>query len=249
MEISSNQNSITQVVSLLKSFERQEISLSRLTDLLASAKYAFIEPSSLWLQQYDSYWSSLEDYNALTIETGGTIVKSFRIRKARGVAKKFRRFLEEKSNWPRWEANTCICKGISRSPHTFVTVSDVENLECAMKIEDIRFPEMRRDLLYYLKLVEDIGSDPESLKTATEDLEYLVHFFFDDTELAINPSEYLGLVLISQLEIEALKGFGSAFNDYIDKTSPGKNPLIFQKNLYWARVKTSALKALHDLHQ
>jgi hypothetical protein len=96
----------------------------------------------------------------------------------------------------------------------------------------IKFPEMRAEMLNYLDLVGKIRRDQEALN-ATENLEYIVHYFFDDTEVAQKPDEYIGITLISKEEVSVIGIFGKLLNEYLEKFSPGTSPLRFEDGEEW----------------
>lgn len=96
----------------------------------------------------------------------------------------------------------------------------------------------------YLDLVEKIKRNQES-PSAAEDLEYIVHYFFDDTELAKKADEYIGVILISKDEALAIGKFGELLDEYLDKFSPGASPVIFEDGEDWKVIKIAARQALN----
>ena len=116
----------------------------------------------------------------------------------------------------------------------------------AMNTSTIKFPEMRAEMLDYLDLVGRLQQDQES-PSAAEDLEYIVHYFFDDTELAQKPDEYIGITLISKEEVSVIRNFGKLLNEYLEKFSPGASPLRFEEGEEWKAIQTAAGLALYTL--
>lgn len=114
---------------------------------------------------------------------------------------------------------------------------------------NIKYPEMRRDLLYYLKLICDLNSNRSSVRSATEDLEYITHFFFDDTELATNADDYLGWVLKNKSETDAIRNLGQSLDVYIERVAPNDMPLVLTQGELWEAVRENARKALSVLSQ
>lgn len=53
---------------LLRSFQRGEISLSRLVVLLDSARANLLQPDASWQELYLGHWSKLEEVNALLLD-------------------------------------------------------------------------------------------------------------------------------------------------------------------------------------
>lgn len=111
----------------------------------------------------------------------------------------------------------------------------------------IQFPEMRAEMLNYLHLVGKIRQNQEA-PSADEDLEYIVHYFFDDTEVAKNPTKYVDVTLMPD-EVSVVGKFGDALNEYLEEVSPGNSPLRFVDGKEWQSVQTAALLALRQLEK
>ncbi|MEP3296564.1 MAG: hypothetical protein ABJO27_08810 [Pseudoruegeria sp.] len=101
-------------------------------------------------------------------------------------------------------------------------------------------------MLDYLAAVEQLNS-AQVAPSAAEDLEYIIHFFFDDTELAREASNCIGTILSSNEEARAIALFGKALNSYLNSTSPENSPVTFEENDDWKSVKDSAQNALNEL--
>ena len=90
----------------------------------------------------------------------------------------------------------------------------VEVMEPALK-----YPEIRENLRFYAKdLADNSWINRISDKNSSDNIDYIIHFFFDDTSLSENPSGYIGLALTGEAEVAAVKrltnGLDSLLNLY-----------------------------------
>lgn len=122
-----------------------------------------------------------------------------------------------------------------------------------MKPIKIDFPEMREELIEYIKGLSDLEYQKEywgkvhpTNPNFYDDFNQTIHFLYDDSNIAQDPDSWIGLVLISQEEssliktlnnqIECLfKSYGTKLSDEDYMNKPGwKNIISTSQKLYFA---------------
>ena len=75
----------------------------------------------------------------------------------------------------------------------------------------MKYPSMRKELIEYVRCLSDLSyqrdcSVKDICPTGTEhdELDYAIHFLFDDTELATNPRELVGWILEDETEVSLI---------------------------------------------
>ncbi|MEM9969625.1 MAG: hypothetical protein AAF762_00805, partial [Pseudomonadota bacterium] len=95
----------------------------------------------------------------------------------------------------------------------------------------LKYPNIRLELKEYLSTI--VEENDNYTKKIQINIGFIVNFFFDDTELASDPSSYIGIALHDCREASALVQFGEAFDAYLDAASPGDSPLEFKDGPEW----------------
>lgn len=76
----------------------------------------------------------------------------------------------------------------------------------------MRYSNMRMELIEHLRALSDYdyqidcwinGKCPDGIEH--DELDYLIHFIFDDTELAVNPKRLIGLLLKNENEANLIQ--------------------------------------------
>jgi len=75
----------------------------------------------------------------------------------------------------------------------------------------LKYPEIRDSLKFYAKdLADNSWINKISDESSSENIDYIIHFFFDDTSLSEDPSGYIGLALTGEAEAVAVKNYGDS---------------------------------------
>lgn len=118
------------------------------------------------------------------------------------------------------------------------------------KTSPVRWPHRRHSLVWYLYQLADpqfqqdkwIDGQPDGTGNLYG-FSFVVHFFFDDTDLAEHPETTLGDILLDELEVSAVGDVGCTLSQVYDQVGPGKADLDYISFPSWQKVVDSAHKA------
>jgi len=88
----------------------------------------------------------------------------------------------------------------------------------------MRYQNMRNELIGYLKGLSDreyqkrcwvLKNCPNGVEN--DELDYVVHFLFDDTQLGTNPESLIGYILKDDVEVEAIKSICYELDSIFEK--------------------------------
>ncbi len=120
----------------------------------------------------------------------------------------------------------------------------------------MKFPEMRKELVEYLEGLGDKTYQyscwvkkecPEGIEN--DELDYAVHFLFDDTNLSETPEELIGYCLSDANEAHAVKAVCSTLNDLFDRYGYDKTDEEYISFSEWGDVIDAANKAVDIIKQ
>jgi hypothetical protein len=115
----------------------------------------------------------------------------------------------------------------------------------------MKFPGMRKELIEYLEGLGDkvyqyscwVNKEcPKGIEY--DELDYAVHFFFDDTNLSETPEELIGYCLSNESEAHAVKAVCSALQYLFDKYGFEKTDEEYICCSEWDKVVDAANKAV-----
>lgn len=121
------------------------------------------------------------------------------------------------------------------------------------KWADLSYPNIRSDLLLFLKELSDVGFQGNYLNspdTAHDqfDIDEIYHFFFDDTDLAVDPEGCIGQILFDIDEVRVISGVTSALKKILaDLGDSGNDKFI--SHPYWENVIDNASCALKKISE
>ncbi len=115
----------------------------------------------------------------------------------------------------------------------------------------VQYPWRRTELLYYL----DILASPEKQRQiwlehifppgiVYSELDYAIHFLFDDTALADDPEVTVGDILLNQDEVAAIKAVTSAIDAVLNQLGIDKTQEKYLTSPEWYPVIEAAKAAL-----
>ncbi len=91
-------------------------------------------------------------------------------------------------------------------------------------MSELEFPSMRNELIDYLRGLSDRNhqhrvwvDEPHHENIDHENLDYAIHFLYDDTELAENPHETIGFILRDAKEAELVKSLVASLDRIFSK--------------------------------
>lgn len=108
-------------------------------------------------------------------------------------------------------------------------------------INSVRFPEMRANLHGFSESLSDeayqqrvwIERQPSPIRDSFTDV---VHFFYDDTTLAKNPDEWIGLILRDAAEVAAVKALTSAMDALFAELGTEQPDGVYVRASGWPQV-------------
>lgn len=118
----------------------------------------------------------------------------------------------------------------------------------------IDYPEMRDELIQILEALSDKnyqyscwvhGNCPEGVEH--DELDYSLHFLFDDTKLGEAPESTVGVILINDAEAVLLKELCSSIEIVLNKYGRELEDLDYIKTPEWSGVLLCAKRALDTI--
>lgn len=103
---------------------------------------------------------------------------------------------------------------------------------------DLRFPSLRAELLEYLA---DLAADDRLKKP--DDLDFVVHFLFDDTDLADPGRSTVGLVLFSEEERQSLLSLTQVIGVLVDELGDATTAKYVERPV-WHQIRRLARSSL-----
>ena len=114
----------------------------------------------------------------------------------------------------------------------------------------IRHPQRRHELLWYLFELASPSEQHERWilqKSRSpgqmEGFDFVVHFFFDDTDLGEHTDNELGYILIDELEVSAVGQVSKALNTVLKAVVGNQPDAVYLARAEWQRVIAAAIKA------
>ncbi len=120
-----------------------------------------------------------------------------------------------------------------------------------MEHTKLKYPEIRNNLKEYTRDLAnvDIGElwgGGEQGGNSSENIEYILHFFFDDTSFADDPSGYVGLALVDEDEARAVKQLVVSLNTLFDRYGTDLTDMEYVGKPEWDNV-TMRARCLLDM--
>jgi len=115
---------------------------------------------------------------------------------------------------------------------------------------ELKYPSMRDELISYLEGLSDPSYqykawvERTSPELSYDELNYTVHFLYDDTQLANDPDAWIGLVLKNKDEAQALKGVGNAIENVFEIYGLDLSDSEYLGKKEWACVVEASRHAL-----
>lgn len=105
----------------------------------------------------------------------------------------------------------------------------------------IKYPNMRDELRFYLKLLGTTTMENYSIERT---LEYAVHFFFDDTLLAEDPMCNCGIFLYNDEEATTIGKLCEEMAKIFDRIGWNESDKTYLRQEDWPKVRERAQRAL-----
>lgn len=92
-----------------------------------------------------------------------------------------------------------------------------------LELSQLKYPEIRKELIDYIHGLSDekyqYQAWVEGIRPGGghDELDYVVHFLYDDTDLADNPESMIGWVLVGKNESDVIVKVVSSLNVVFDK--------------------------------
>ncbi len=128
--------------------------------------------------------------------------------------------------------------------------------KASMGFTMIKFPEMRNELIEYLQDLSDLHYQrrcwlnqdyPNGVEY--DELDYSVHFLFDDMDLASDAIGYIDVILRNEQEAEVVIEVCRQLSDIFKKYGTGMSDAQYLECAEWAKVISSAKTAYHVISE
>ena len=122
-----------------------------------------------------------------------------------------------------------------------------------LELSELKFPSMREELIAYLSGLSDLDYqyqawvERSSPSLDYDEFNYTVHFLYDDTSLAENASDWIGLVLRDEKEARSIENVVSALNVIFDKYGTELSDREYLEKNEWLWVVNASKDALSIL--
>ncbi len=117
-------------------------------------------------------------------------------------------------------------------------------------MNDIRYPWMRAQFIDFVQGLADFSYQREhwqefhDTEKEYDELDFTVHFFYDDTKLASDPESVIGSCLYDCEEAELVRSIVSALDIVFDKYELELKDKEYLEKPEWQAVVQAAIKAL-----
>ncbi|MCA1368873.1 hypothetical protein I6F15_15905 [Bradyrhizobium sp. BRP14] len=114
----------------------------------------------------------------------------------------------------------------------------------------LEFPWMRAQLLDFLRGLADYQYQLENWQvvrpnvTRYDELDYTVHFLYDDTRLASDPESTIGAFLYDQNEVQGIRSIIAAIDQVFETYGLELSDAEYLEKPEWMQVVDAAAKAL-----
>jgi hypothetical protein len=118
-----------------------------------------------------------------------------------------------------------------------------------MELSELKYPSMREELIDYLRGLSDRDYQYQSWVYdkcpggGHDELDYAIHFLFDDTDLATDPESDIGGFLLNKKEAELMANLIDRLNYIFDKYSLNLADREYIEKPEWEDVIQAAIKA------
>lgn len=115
-----------------------------------------------------------------------------------------------------------------------------------MELSELAYPSMRLELISYLEVLSDREYQNQSWVEGNrpnggyDELDYSIHFLYDDTCLAKNPTSLIGVILINKKEVGAIKGLIDELENIFEKYGTDLSDEEYINKTEWERVIQAA---------
>ncbi|MCP1513888.1 SCO4402 family protein [Pseudomonas rhodesiae] len=122
-----------------------------------------------------------------------------------------------------------------------------------LELSELKFPSMREELISYLSGLSDLEYQYQAWVERSspgldyDELNYTIHFLYDDTGLAENASNWIGLVLRDEIEARSVENVVSALDLVFDKYGTELSDKEYLEKKEWLWVVNASKDALSIL--
>ena len=122
-----------------------------------------------------------------------------------------------------------------------------------LELSELKFPSMREELISYLSGLSDLEYQYQAWVERSspgldyDELNYTIHFLYDDTGLAENASDWIGLVLRDEIEARSVENVVSALDLVFDKYGTELSDKEYLEKKEWLWVVNASKDALSIL--
>ncbi|WPN98510.1 SCO4402 family protein [Pseudomonas sp. MUP55] len=119
-----------------------------------------------------------------------------------------------------------------------------------LELSELKFPSMREELISYLSGLSDLDYQYQAWVERSspgldyDELNYTIHFLYDDTGLAENASDWIGLVLRDEKEARSVENVVGALDVVFDKYGTELSDKEYLEKREWSWVVRASKDAL-----
>lgn len=124
-----------------------------------------------------------------------------------------------------------------------------------LELSELEYPAMRDELISYLEGLSSADYQysawvsRSSSDIAYDELNYTIHFLYDDTDLATDPRSWVGIVLRGESEVRAISDVVKSIDEVFDKYGTCLADDGYLTKPEWAKVIESSKNALIEFSQ
>ncbi len=154
-------------------------------------------------------------------------------------------------NWQGWTTTTGFTKTKSDArSHTLIGVQRMDDME--QSIGTLQYPNMRLELLDYLDgCLEAARKCRKTRSCGAEtlpELDFLIHFLFDDTDIASDPEKTIGVFLKSKEEAFAVYDLAMLFDAILKTYGRVSQNAIYVQAQEWDGIERAILQTIELLN-
>ncbi|QZI69187.1 hypothetical protein K5F93_22835 [Pseudomonas protegens] len=124
-----------------------------------------------------------------------------------------------------------------------------------LELSELEYPTMRDELISYLEGLSSADYQysawvsRSSSDIAYDELNYTIHFLYDDTDLATDPRSWVGIILRGENEVRAISDVVKSIDKVFDKYGTCLADEEYLTKPEWANVIESSKNALIEFSQ
>ncbi len=123
-----------------------------------------------------------------------------------------------------------------------------------LELSELKYPWMRDELICYLRTLADEAYQYQAWVEDNrpggghDELDYVIHFLYDDTDLGSNPSALIGWILKGEEEVNVIINLIDQLNHLFEKYGTQLTDKEYLETAEWKNVVQAAKVAEHIIN-